>query len=133
MKATATQYAKTLYELTKNKNHKEIDEVVSGLVSALRRNGETRKIKEIAGKFGEIFNKENGIIEARIISREEISKELRNKLLTYVSNKYDAKEVILNSIVDKNVKGGIIIRVGDEITDGSVGRKLEDLRKELVR
>jgi len=103
------------------------------LVSALRRNGETRKIKEIAGKFGEIFNKENGIIEARIISREEISKELRNKLLTYVSNKYDAKEVILNSIVDKNVKGGIIIRVGDEITDGSVGRKLEDLRKELVR
>jgi ATP synthase F1 delta subunit len=131
MKATPTQYAKTLYELTKDKKHQEIDEMVSNFLKEIYRNGQMKMLDSIVAKFGEIYNAENGIVEAEITSREEVSNELRNKLLTYVSNKYGAKDVVLNNIIDKDIKGGVIIRVGDEVTDGSVDRKLHDLKKEL--
>ena len=43
------------------------------------------------------------------------------------------KEIITNNIIDKNIKGGIIIKVGDEVLDGSVSAQLKRLEKELVK
>lgn len=133
MKATAAQYAKTLYELTKDKNHKEIDEVVSGFLEMLRKNGEMRKIGEIEGKFGEVYNSENGIIEADVTTREKISESLETKIKHFLKEKHKAEKVEINVKVDEGVKGGIIIRVGDEIVDGSLDRKLVELKKELSK
>jgi len=131
MKATPTQYAKTLYELTVDKKHQEIDEIISNFLKEIYKNGQMRMLDSIVKKFQEIHNAENGIVEAQITSREEISKDVRNKLLTYVSKRYGAKEVILNNIVDESIKGGVVIRVGDEVMDGSVKRKLVELEKSL--
>jgi F-type H+-transporting ATPase subunit delta len=133
MKATATQYAKTLYELTKDKKHQEIDEIISNFLQILLKNGQMRMTEEVVRKFSEIYNAENGIMEAQITSREEISEELRNKLRNWLLNKYNAKEVVLNNRIDKSIKGGVIVRVGDEVVDGSVDRKLVELRKELEK
>jgi F-type H+-transporting ATPase subunit delta len=126
MKATTAQYAKTLYELTKDKKHQEIDGVISGFLKTLRRNGEIRKIREIEGKFGKIYDAENGIVEA-----EKLSDGLKSKLEKFVKEKYQAKEVVLIQMIDENIRGGIIIKVGDEVMDGSVDRQLADLRRTL--
>lgn len=131
MKATATQYAKTLYELTKDKKHQEIDGVVSDFLKELDKNGQLKIAESIAKKFRQIYNAENGIVEAEIITREKVNNDVSNRLRTYVSNKYGAKEVILNNIIDENIKGGVVIRIGDEIIDGSVSRQLSELKKEL--
>ncbi|MFA4818059.1 MAG: F0F1 ATP synthase subunit delta [Parcubacteria group bacterium] len=50
----------------------------------------------------------------------------------YVSNKYKAKEVAIKNKIDENIKGGIIIKIGDEIIDGSLSARLNSLRKTLA-
>jgi F-type H+-transporting ATPase subunit delta len=35
--------------------------------------------------------------------------------------------------VDPSLQGGIVVRVGDELVDGSVVRRLSELRRRLLR
>jgi F-type H+-transporting ATPase subunit delta len=132
MKITASQYAKTLYELTLDKTQKDIDSAVLGLAEILIKKNQMRLLPIVIEKFNEIWNKENGVVEAEVISRGELSNELRNKLRNYISNKYQAKEVLINNIINESIKGGIIIRVGDEVMDGSVSRQLRELKSLLA-
>jgi len=132
MKATATQYAKTLYELTIDKTHKEIDEAVSGFLKELSRNGQMRMAGSVINKFSEIYNAENGIVEAEVVTREKISENLENKIKSFVKEKYKAEKVIIHNKIDESIKGGVIVRVGDEIIDGSLDRKLKELRRLLI-
>lgn len=40
--------------------------------------------------------------------------------------------MVIKNKIDENIKGGIIIIVGDEIVDASVGRQLYDLEVNLI-
>ena len=131
MKISVQQYANALYEATKEKSQGEIDSVLENFIKILAKNNQLRLKNSIIGKFGSIYNQENGIVEARVTSREVLSNELRNKVRIYVRTKYGAKEAVLVEKVDESIKGGIIIQVGDEVMDGSVGRQLKELKKEL--
>jgi F-type H+-transporting ATPase subunit delta len=133
MKITAQQYAKTLNELTRGKSHGEINDIVAEFIKLIASKNQSRLIPQVIEKFKEIWNKENGVVEAEVISREELSIELRNKLRNYISNKYKAKEVLINHIVNESVKGGIIMRVGDEVLDGSVAGKIKMLNNCLKK
>lgn len=128
MRATATQYAQALYEATKDKSPKEIDGVLANFVKTLSRNNQTKLAGSIENKFEEIYNQENGIVEAEIITCEKVSSEVSSKVRTWICTKYKAREAIIKNIVDKSIKGGVIIKIGDEVMDGSVGRKLRDLK-----
>jgi F-type H+-transporting ATPase subunit delta len=37
----------------------------------------------------------------------------------------------MNYVVDASLIGGIVIRIGDRVVDGSIKNKLEDMRKNL--
>jgi F-type H+-transporting ATPase subunit delta len=99
----------------------------------LQKNNQLKMAGKIIEKFNGIYNQENGIVEAEITSREELSKDVSNKLRNYVSTKYKAKEVVIKNKIDEQIKGGIIIKVGDEIIDASIGKSLMELKKILMK
>jgi F-type H+-transporting ATPase subunit delta len=133
MKITATQYANTLYELTDGKSKQDVDGVVAGFLKVLQKNSQLKMAGKIIEKFNGIYNQKNGIVEAEITSREELGKDVSNKLRNYVSTKYKAKEVVLVNKIDEDIKGGIIIKVGDEILDASISGKLRSLKSSLEK
>lgn len=133
MKATATQYAKALYEATNDKSQKEVDGILADFVKVLSKNNQIRLAGNVSKKFGEIYNRENRIVEAEVISWEKLNSQLVDNLNSFIKEKYKAKKVEINNIVSKDIKGGIIIKVGDEVMDGSVGRKLAELKKDLEK
>lgn len=131
MRIAATQYAKSLYEAVKDKPQGEIDNILANFVKILKKNNQLKLEEDIIKKFGEIYNKENNIVEAQITSREALSGRARTEVSAYIRAKYGAEEAVLNEKVDQSVKGGIIVRVGDEVMDGSISRQLSDLKKNL--
>lgn len=133
MKVASAQYAKALYEATKNKKHQEIDESVLNFVKTLAGSNQLRLKNDIIKKFSEVFNQENNIIEAEIISREKLSGALINKLIKFLKDKYQVKEVVVNNKIEESVVSGVIIKVNDEVLDGSVSRQLAELRNVLVK
>ena len=133
MKVTATQYAKALYEATKDKDQEEIDGILADFAKVLSKNNQMRLAGNVSKKFGEVYNKEHGIVEAEVVSYEKLSDQLVDKLNNFIKEKYKVKEVVVKNVVNKDIKGGIIIKVGDEVMDGSVERRLKDLKIELSK
>ena len=43
------------------------------------------------------------------------------------------KEIILNEVVKSEILGGIIIKVGDTVIDGSLAKDLKNIKKNLLK
>ncbi len=132
MRITSTQYAKSLYEATAEKSHGEVDVLVANFVKILVKNGQLKLKNEILQKFETIFNQKNGIVAAEVISREKLSKEMLEKLNEYIKKKYFGKEAVVNNKIDKDIDGGIIIKVGYEIMNASLKEKLRKMKSVLI-
>lgn len=133
MKATVAQYAKTLLDLTDKKSEQEIFDITKKFAEVLKKDSQIRNAKNIIEKFSELYNAKHGIVEASVISSRELSSDQVHQVESFIKEKYDAKEIVIENIVDKNIKGGIVIRVGDEVLDGSASAQLKRLKKELVK
>ena len=132
MKASAAQYAKTLYELASGKDKSEIDSIAASFAKLLAKNNRLKMAPAIIEKFGNIWNRENGILEADVESAYPLNDEISGKITKEIKEKYGAKEVILNNKINKDIKGGIIIKIGDEVIDSSVKKQLKMLKQALA-
>ena len=131
MKITTQQYAKTLLEITEKKTEEEISDIALRFVDILKKGKQMKNTFKIIEKFSDLYNAKHGIVEATIITKEKIEDNEIKKVESYIKEKYSAKEIIINNIVDEKIKGGIIIKVGDEIIDASVVNQLKKLEKSL--
>lgn len=132
MKITASQYAKSLYGAIQEKSQQEIDVVIANLFKVMQKNGQMKMARKVVEKFSDLWKKENGIVEAEIITRHKMQDSMVKKIEDFLKEKYRAKEVVLVQKVDEGIKGGIIIKVGDELIDASVERRLAELKKMLM-
>ena len=155
MKIKEGKYAQTLYELTNGKNNSDINAVVSNFIKVLAKNGQIKLASKIIQKFNEIWNAGEGIVEAQVISTHKLESAQLHKIESYLKEKYlpatlrlpemqslqagvamqagDTKKVIIHNVIDKNIKGGIIIKVKDEVLDGSISAQLANLKKKLAQ
>ena len=89
--------------------------------------------KQIMERFSEICNKENGIVEAEVTTKYKIQDTMTKQIEDFLKKKYRAKEVVLKNVVDEKIGGGVVIRVGDEIIDGSIANQLKELKNKLSK
>ena len=131
MKISIKQYAQALYELTLGKSEGEVNIVVEKFVKELAKNNNIKLASKIVDKFEEIYNKNNGIIVAQVTSAGSLGNDYLEKIEKYLMDKYKAKKVILNNVEKPEIKGGIILRVEDEIIDASIINQLKNLKVSL--
>lgn len=88
-------------------------------------------IREISAEYNSMLNAAENRVVARItVSREPAADELSTivkQLETNLGRSIDAKVV-----VDPSILGGVIVRIGDTVMDGSIRRKLSMLRRRMV-
>jgi len=133
MRITVTQYAKSLYEITAGKTEQEIASLVKGFFDVLVKNRQLKLVNNIIERFSEISNKAQGIVEAEIVSVKILDSDTLKKIELFIINKYSAKKVIIKNTVNEKIKGGLIIKVGDELLDASVAGLLAGLKRELTK
>ncbi len=133
MKLHSRDYAKILYEITKDKKDKEIPEVLKGFVSLLIRNNDLKKSDEIMKHFSEVYNNENGIVEVKLRSARELSADSQKLIEKYVNELTGAKKVIISPEVDKKVIGGFVLKYGSTIIDASIKGKLHNFKNKIEK
>jgi F-type H+-transporting ATPase subunit delta len=101
---------------------------VAGLVAE---NGDIELIDAVAERFGEIAEKERGIVVARVTTAVPLDDALRAQLIENLS-KQVGHPVALRENVDPEILGGIVINVAGKVIDGSVSARLDDARRALT-
>jgi len=101
------------------------------LIELLIHNKRITIIGDIAISFIQLYNEQNNIKEATVITASPINKELESEILSKI-NTSNFKSVNLTNIVDPNIIGGFIIRFDGKEYNASVKQNLNNLKKELT-
>jgi F-type H+-transporting ATPase subunit delta len=73
-----------------------------------------------------------GRVKATLTTASEVTKDVRKSVEKKLS-KILGKEVKLDCVVDTEIIGGMVVRVGDTVYDGSVVNQLEQVRTRAVQ
>jgi F-type H+-transporting ATPase subunit delta len=85
-------------------------------------------LASIAQSFIDLYKKHNNIESATVTTAFPLNNTFKEKVVKYIKN-HDDKQVELTEVVDKNIIGGAIIRIGDKQLDSSVASEISKLRK----
>lgn len=110
---------------------KQSNSLTEKLIDLLIHNKRVKIIGDIASSFIQLYNKDNNIKEATIITASPINNELESKILSMINIK-DAKSVNLTNVVNPNIIGGFIIRFDGKEYNASVKQNLNNLKTELT-
>jgi F-type H+-transporting ATPase subunit delta len=133
MKISAKQYAQVLLEITDGKDKKEIEKIVIRFVETLKKNNHLAQEKKIIYYFNNLYNKYNNVIEAKVITKNSLSKKLLEESLEYLSNIDKTKILELETETKKDIIGGVVVKYGDKILDNSLKIKLNQLKTSLLK
>lgn len=100
-----------------------------GLVLEKRRE---RLLPEIASHFKLLVDQAEGIVEAEVTVAFPLPEGLKEELKEKLSRLFGGK-VRLKVCVDRDIMGGLIVRVGDRILDASIKKRLELFKEQLRR
>ena len=100
------------------------------LAKVLVANGRSAEASALADAFGRMADERAGIAHAEVTTAVELSAEQLGAIESRLSADF-GKSVRAVSIVDPRVIGGLVVRVGDKLIDGSVRTRLTRLRREL--
>tara|TARA_B100001559_G_scaffold101260_1_gene84986 strand:- start:2447 stop:2977 length:531 start_codon:yes stop_codon:yes gene_type:complete len=110
---------------------KQSNALTEKLIDLLIHNKRVKIIGDIASSFIQLYNKNNNIKEATIITASPINNELESEILSMINIK-DAKSVNLTNVVNPNIIGGFIIRFDGKEYNASVKQNLNNLKTELT-
>jgi F-type H+-transporting ATPase subunit delta len=104
---------------------------VMNLARLLLRRNRTRLAPQIADAYQEIVDKEKGISHATVTSAVALSddelREVQRKL-----EEITGGQVTVATEIDESILGGLVVRIGDKLIDGSTRSKLLALRQKLA-
>ena len=105
--------------------------ITEKLLDLLIHNKRVAIIGDIATSFIELYNKNNNIKEAIIITASPIDEDLEKKILSYIKIPA-AKSITLTNLIDSSIIGGFIIRYDGKEYNASVKQNLKNLKTELI-
>jgi len=88
-------------------------------------------LTEIIRQYIKLANQARNIIEAEVITAMPLAEEQQIALVNKLGS-VTGKKIVITTQIDQKIIGGIIIKIGDKLIDGSVVRQLETLKNTLL-
>jgi F-type H+-transporting ATPase subunit delta len=83
-------------------------------------------------RAGRIVAEQRGQVVATVTVAAELSQKRRGEVADRLTRQYGS-DVTVNYMVDPAIVGGMRIRIGDEVIDGTITSRLADVRLKLTR
>ena len=88
-------------------------------------------IKETQSEYVALANEARGIVEVEVTGAVELSTDQEARLISKLFQT-TGKQVRLAKKIDPSLIGGLLVRMGDKIIDGSISGQLATLRERLL-
>lgn len=120
------QYARILLDLTKDMDEKVTQAAIAQYVEFLYRDGAIKKVKYIVREFEKLAKEAEGIVRIEIKTAKKVS----DSIITTIEKVFgDKVESIVST--DESLIGGVVVKKGNTIIDGSVKTQLNKLQTTL--
>lgn len=103
------------------------DSILSFLLIIIEKN-RMLEIDGILEEVKKIHLNRNKTIDAYVETVVPLTKEERDALINNLQRKYN-KTIVLKEQINKDIIGGVFVRVGNDVIDGTIKFKLEEMRK----
>lgn len=110
----------------------EVSEYVLNFLKLLIDKGRIGQCKDIILAYQKLTNDYLGIKEGILYTAKPLSASEVEEIVNAVSKSMDCK-VVLKTIIDESLIGGVKVVVGNHVIDGSIKNKLSLLKNELLR
>ena len=131
MKYTAKQYAEALYLAVSESKPRDSDRILDNFAFMLKEQGALGILNEIEKQFYNHEREGRGVRAAEVTTSRELTSDQERHIIKEL-NAYLGGRVELKKKVDEGLIGGIVVKVGEEIIDGSVKGNLKDLKEKLI-
>ncbi len=85
----------------------------------------------ILDEYGRLVDAHGGVARAEVVSAVDLNDGQRSAILAVVED-IVGTEVRLNTRVEPAILGGLIVRVGDRVIDGSIRARFAEMRRRIV-
>ncbi len=102
------------------------------LVKLMAENGRLKALPEVAAQFEVYRSEAEGKVDAEVTSAFPLSSEQEESITNTLKAKL-GREVTITTTIDESLIGGVVIKAGDTIIDGSMKSQLESLALTLSR
>jgi len=86
---------------------------------------------QVLAAYQDLLNERQGVATAQVTTAVPIDDGEKQHIASYLSG-LTGKKVTVEAHVDPAVVGGVIARVGDTLFDGTIRRRLEQLKRTLA-
>lgn len=104
----------------------------TSLLALLVRKNRLRFLPEIADAFDRLADRSRGVVRVDVVSFMPLTDAQRRALTAQLAKHLGGKTLELKVVVDPKVLGGLSVRVGDTIIDGTSRGRLKALRESLT-
>jgi F-type H+-transporting ATPase subunit delta len=91
----------------------------------------THELPEIFDSFQSVLRRRQGIAEAEVFSASPLNDAQKQEMVRTLA-KTTGKTIEAKFSLDANLLGGAVVRVGDTIYDGSLRKRLSEMRDQLL-
>ncbi len=108
----------------------KVSSTTTQLVSFVVGSGRSRDLSQIISRLGDrvAATKQKAVAEVR--TAVPLSDDQTHRLATALAHA-TGKSVVVKNIIDPSILGGLVAQVGDQIIDGSVRTRLDQLKAKL--
>ena len=108
----------------------KVNNIVKGLFNLLEENKRMIMLEPIAKQYAIIYDYHKSMQVAKVTTAVPLTKELEVKILAKIEE-LTGNKTSIESIVNPEILGGFILRVGDVQYDASISNQFNELRREF--
>jgi F-type H+-transporting ATPase subunit delta len=110
----------------------DADPTVLNILELLLENHRMPAIHRLNKEFDRLWDDENKLLPVDITSAVALDEDVVKRLGDQIGEQ-TGRKVQLNTHVDPDVLGGIVLRVGNQILDASIRNRLDQLRRSVAK
>jgi len=103
---------------------------VLNFIKVLIDKGRESELKDIRKLFDTMVDEREGLVKGRVRTSVEMT-EQQMQILEEKLSKLAGMKVSLANVVDDTIIGGVVLEIGDKMIDGSVRKKLAQIKEDL--
>ena len=109
-----------------------LSDLAATFVRLLLEKGRLRYLPSVAETFEYLANERQGKVKVTVTSAAPLSAEEAERLKAGLEQA-TGKTVLIETVVEPPLIGGLVVRIGDRVLDGSIRHQLDVMRESLVR